>query len=58
MTPTEIEKKAEEVATECIVAFRRLGTCDDRDMREIIQLRVENALSKAILGSSAITNVG
>ena len=55
MTPTEIEKKAEEVAADCIIAFRRLGECNDRDMREIIQLRVENALSKALLGSSAPT---
>lgn len=53
MTPTEIEKKAEEVAITCIAAFRRLGKCDDREMREIIQLYVENALSKAILGTSA-----
>lgn len=58
MTPTEIEKKAEEVAVDCILAFRRRGECTDRDMREIIRLRVENALSKAILGSSAPTNAG
>lgn len=58
MTPTEIEKKAEEVSITCITAFRRLGECTEREMREIIQLHVENALSKAILGSSAMTANG
>lgn len=58
MTPTEIEKKAEEVAADCITAFRRLGECNDRDMREIIQLRVESALSKAVLGISAPSGNG
>lgn len=53
MTPTEIENKAEDVATDCIRAIqkcRATGECSDRDMRQIIQLRIENALSKALLG--------
>lgn len=58
MTPTEIEKKAEEVAADCIRAFQRLDKCNDRDMREIIQLRIENVLSKALLGTSAPTMTG
>jgi len=58
VTPTEIEKEAEEVAITCITAFRRLGERNDREMREIIQLHVENALSKAVLGCSAPTSAG
>jgi hypothetical protein len=56
MTPTEIEKKAEDVAVDCLTAIRKCrtsGECTDRDIRQIIQLRVENTLSRAILGADA-----
>lgn len=56
MTPTEIENEAREVSIDCLRSIRRhkaTGDVSDRDIREIIEQRVERALRKAALGSES-----
>lgn len=53
MTPSEIEKRAEDVALDCLRAIRKCresGECSDRDIRQIIELRVDAALTRALTG--------
>ena len=50
MAPNEIEKMAENVAVDCLKAIRKCrdaGDCSDRDIRQIIELRVNVALERA-----------